>query len=226
MEAVEIVFKNEGGWNPNEAESQGGCSNYGITLKTYSDWIGRQASCSELKNMPRGNATAIYKENYWAPVKGDQIKSQAVALAIFDQGVNRGPGSIIKQVQRVLQIYPSGNMDAPTLERLNNYPADKFLEAFLKESREQYDRIAHRNYGGTFGLSSFGKSILRGWNKRIDHLESETGSILRREGISSNLGKTSWTTYAMYGGIGVAALAASYFILSMDEGPSPSPTLA
>lgn len=50
-------------------------------------------TASTMKNLEYKSAIAIYKKNYWAPIKGDQIKDQKVADMIYDSAVNQGVGA-------------------------------------------------------------------------------------------------------------------------------------
>jgi lysozyme family protein len=65
-------------------------------------------------------ARMIYLKNYWAPIKGNEIKSQDVANEIYDAAVNMGVGTAIIIAQRDLGLHETGTMDQITLDKINN----------------------------------------------------------------------------------------------------------
>lgn len=163
-DAVEIVLKNEGGFVNNPLD-KGGATNWGITQKVYEAWKGRPVTVTEMKNMPRSDAIAIYKKNYWDKVGGDAIKFYSVALTIFDQAVNRGISAAVKQAQRVAGVNQDGAIGAQTIAAINKTPESEFLNLFLKESEAAYKTIVSRNPSQ--------EVFLKGWLKRVDHLRAD-----------------------------------------------------
>lgn len=80
----------EGGWSDNPHDP-GGATMKGITLRTYSHVLGRQASITELRNIPSSVVADIYRRDYWDYIKGD-ILPAGVDLIAFDIAVNMGVG--------------------------------------------------------------------------------------------------------------------------------------
>lgn len=68
-------------------------TNYGISAPVLKAWLKREPTVSEMKSLPYGVALEIYKKNYWAPIKGDQIQNDRVAAIIYDASVNQGVGA-------------------------------------------------------------------------------------------------------------------------------------
>lgn len=178
MKAVEKVLEHEGGYvdHPND---RGGATNWGITQKTYENWVGRNVTKEEIKNMPRGNAVAIYKDNYWDKVWGDKIKDYAVAFVIFDQAVNRGHKSAIRQAQKIVGASQDGIIGPNTLAKINAYNPKKFLEEYLKESEDFYKRLVDKNPSQSV--------FLKGWLHRVESLRDYGLANLGTIGISVGL---------------------------------------
>lgn len=206
-DAIKKVLQHEGGFvnNPND---KGGPTNWGVTQKTYNEYMtklsGRpyQSTIDEIKSMPIGNAINIYKALYWDKMSGDKIKKYAIAAAIFDQAINRGTSAAVKQAQRVLKAnfnYPSiaedGVMGAGTITALNTIDEAKFLNSYLQESILAYKKIVQNNPTQTV--------FLNGWLKRVESLRSY---------VSQNIGKINATTVGIGVGVILALGLGSYFI--------------
>lgn len=159
--AVEQVLIHEGGFVDHPMD-KGGATNWGITQKTYENYVGRSVTTDEIRNMPRGNAVEIYKTQYWDKVSGDNISNYGVAFAIFDQAVNRGISSASKQAQRVLGIYPDGIIGKETIARLNAYDAKTFITQYVDMSKAFYQSLVDRNPSQIV--------FLKGWMHRADSL--------------------------------------------------------
>ena len=168
-DAVEVILKNEGGF-VNHPQDRGGATNWGITQRVYEAYKGRAVTIDEMRKMPRSEAIAIYKKNYWDKIGGDAIKFYTVALTIFDQAVNRGIAAAVKQAQRVAGVNPDGVVGTQTLAAINKTPEKEFLNLFLKESEEAYKTIVNRNPSQ--------QVFLKGWLNRVDHLRNQALAFL------------------------------------------------
>lgn len=67
--------------------------------------------------MPRDTAVAIYKQRYWLAPHFDQIEAidERIADRLFDIGVNAGPATGAKFLQRALNVLNRGGRDFPDL---------------------------------------------------------------------------------------------------------------
>jgi lysozyme family protein len=206
-DAIKKVLQHEGGF-VNHPNDKGGPTNWGVTQKTYNEYMSKitgrpyQSTLDEIKSMPIGNAINIYKFLYWDKMSGDKIKKYAIAAAIFDQAINRGTTAAVKQAQRVLKNnfnYPSiaedGVAGAGTLTALNTIDEAKFLNSYLQESILAYKKIVQNNPTQTV--------FLNGWLKRVESLRSY---------VSQNIGKINATTVGIGVGVILALGIGSYFI--------------
>lgn len=112
-ECLTEVLKHEGGWSDHK-DDPGGATMKGVTLGTYSEYLGRQASKQELRAIPWSHIVAIYRKGYWDKVLGDQLP-RGVDLCVFDFAVNSGPGRAIKTLQASVGAKADGVMGPATL---------------------------------------------------------------------------------------------------------------
>jgi lysozyme family protein len=116
--ALEMVFKHEGGY-VNHKSDPGGCTNYGITIKTLRAFRGsKDVDCEDVKNLSRDEAMLIYRQNYWDKVKGDELPA-GFDVAVFDFAVNAGIKRAIKTLQEVVKVDTDGIIGPKTLAAVN-----------------------------------------------------------------------------------------------------------
>lgn len=86
---LRIVLKHEGGY-VDHPRDPGGATNLGVTIGTYSAWIGRRATKAEMRALTVADVTPIYRKNYWDAC-GCGAMPAGVDLMVFDPAVNSGP---------------------------------------------------------------------------------------------------------------------------------------
>lgn len=99
---LEDVLRREGGY-VNHVADKGGPTNFGITQATLSDYLGRQASIDEVRNLDRELAKEIYVARYLSGPRIDTLPED-LQPQIFDIAVNSGPKKAIKMLQEVLNL--------------------------------------------------------------------------------------------------------------------------
>ena len=134
-------------------------TNYGISAKTYEDFIKRPPTENDMRSMPKSVAIEIYKQNYWHKMKGNFMTNQSVANILIDHGVNAGVGRASRLVQNILKYHFNKNISVDgaigneTLTALNNVNQYSLFQTIKKE-RENY----YKSLGGVF---------LDGWLSRL-----------------------------------------------------------
>jgi lysozyme family protein len=224
-DAINKVLIHEGGF-VNHPNDRGGPTNWGVTKKTYDEYMTQVtgkpyiSTVDEIKKMPKGNAVTIYKTLYWDKMQGDKIIKYAIALVIFDQAINRGVTSAVKQAQRVLKTqfgYPSitedGNVGKYTLDAINAVGNNienekKFITSYIKESQIFYDNIIKRDPT----QAVFGK----GWTARLTSLLSE--------GVSK-IGITNATAIKAGSSVAILILGIGIYFLIKKYGGTPMPVM-
>lgn len=120
---------NEGGYS-DVANDLGGETYCGITRKNFPFWPGWKI-VDKNKPLKRGQVIHdpvleqhklnFYKENFWNPVRGDEILAQEIANEVYDMGVNKGPKVAIILLQRSMGYVPeNGKMTNSFLKKVNN----------------------------------------------------------------------------------------------------------
>jgi lysozyme family protein len=165
-EMLEVILKHEGGF-VHDLDDSGGATNYGITIGTYSTWLGREATVEEVKNMKREDAIAIYKDQYYYEPKIDWVPHPA-QIQVFDIGVNSGPNRAIKMAQHVVNlagvvgpITEDGAMGPNTkkaIEKTQEKMGNHYNNALVEERLRFYQGIVDRKPSQ--------EKFLKGWTKR------------------------------------------------------------
>jgi lysozyme family protein len=98
---------------------------YGISAPVLREYLNREPTAQDMKDLSRETADKIFWQNYWQLVKGDEIENQDFANQIYDMAVNAGVSNAIKLAECVVGIMPSdaGRMYDDLLNKINNKEA-------------------------------------------------------------------------------------------------------
>lgn len=161
--SLDFVLAHEGGW-VDHPQDPGGATMKGVTLSTYSNWLGRRASKDELRNIPQNHLREIYKTQYWDAVCGDDLPS-GVDYVVFDMAVNSGPGRAARTLQTAAGTVPDGKIGQKTLAIVKAQDADTLIATFQRNRQNFLESLS------TF--ATFGK----GWTRRVN----EAGDVARKQ---------------------------------------------
>jgi lysozyme family protein len=161
--AFEEVMEIEGGY-VNHKDDPGGATNFGITEAVAR----RNGYEGDMRDLKLHQARDIYYYEFWLDQKYNKIKNRDVAIEMFDQAVNMGPGRANRNLQKSYnllsdnQISVDGAIGPNTLKAVNscNKPVGLFnlLNGY---------QIMH--YINLAENSQKYRSFIRGWvNKRIE----------------------------------------------------------
>lgn len=105
---IDRTVAKEGSYSNHPAD-RGGPTNWGITEQTAR----AHGYAGDMKHMPREDALRIYRQIYWLRPEFDRVASiyPKVAEELFDTGVNMGPGTASKFLQRALNALNRGAAD-------------------------------------------------------------------------------------------------------------------
>ena len=152
------LFASEGGY-VNHPKDPGGATNYGVTHEVLAAWRGKPVTRDDVRNMPKSEAAAIMKAQYWDKIMGDALPA-GLDYATFDYAVNSGVSRAVKDLQRCLgKLYTGtidgimGTMTLDAVRKINN------VAGLIQDLCER--RYAFVKRLKTF--STFGK----GWTRRI-----------------------------------------------------------
>lgn len=114
------ILLREGDRYTNDPNDSGGPTRWGVTLATYSRYLGRQASVLDVMNMPREVASRVYRKMYYEDPQFDRVAalSPRIAEELTDTGVNCGTAIATIFLQRALNAfnrrgerYPDADVD-------------------------------------------------------------------------------------------------------------------
>lgn len=103
--AFERLLGHEGGY-VNDPRDPGGETNWGISKRAYPN--------VDIKALMQDGAKAIYRRDYWAPVRADELPD-LVRFDVFDAAVNHGVSQSAKWLQRAVGANPDGVIGAQTV---------------------------------------------------------------------------------------------------------------
>ncbi len=151
--ALSLVLVHEGGWADHPSDP-GGATMKGVTLGTYSSWLGRAISKQELRAIPDAHLEAIYRENYWQRCRCDELPP-GVDYAVFDAAVNSGPKRAAQWLQRVSGAVIDGEIGPATIAAVQRLDDDRTINALCD--------VRLRFLQGLKNWPVFGK----GWARRV-----------------------------------------------------------
>mgnify|MGYP003624852390 FL=1 len=149
---LKMLLSHEGGF-VNHPEDPGGITNLGVTKKVYDEWIGRESTEQEMRDLTPDDVGPIYKKNYWDRIKGDSLPS-GLDWACFDWAVNSGSGRPAKAVQRAVGATQDGAIGPATIGLIMEKDP-KFIIEYVHDVRQDF-------YKSLKTFETFG----RGWTRR------------------------------------------------------------
>ena len=156
--ALKHVLASEGGYSDDPSDA-GGPTKYGITQATLSAFLGRQASVDEVKELTAEKVAPIYRQKYWDKMQLGRITSAKAAALLFDQGVNRGALTVVKDAQAVVGAAQDGDLGPVTAGLINSMKPENFVREFLQVSQLKYVGIVQANPTQV--------KFLKGWTNRL-----------------------------------------------------------
>jgi len=183
---VREVLRREGGY-VNHPADRGGPTNFGITQKTLSLYLGRVAMISDVKSLEVDVAAEIYEQNYYYK-PGVHKLPDPIRPFIFDSAVNHGPRRAIKFVQSVVNevgrnpsLSADGAMGPNTssgAEWAFAAMGEYFLAALIAERRNFYHVIVTNNPSQ--------KVFYKGWMNRVNEFVTEISDDLVRKSLNDS----------------------------------------
>ena len=150
--AMEHIIAVEGSRYTDHPSDRGGPTKYGITLITLERYRRKPQKPIDVRNLTRRDATKIYYDLYWVPLRLNEIKDDMEALVIFDFGVHCGNRVAIKLAQKSLnladpwlKLAEDGIVGPQTIKALNSVEPKQFGFYFFKGVQSRYITIVKRD---------------------------------------------------------------------------------
>ena len=158
---IEIILAEEGGLVENPKDP-GGLTKYGISARAYPH--------INIRGLTRDDAKAIYKRDYWTPIKGDDLPD-GLDLLLLDCAVNQGTGTAIKLLQEAVKEKTDGVLGVLTMDAAKRNPSRAIAEfCALRAWRYEINRNEE-----TFG---------KGWFRRLFRVFTLAWA-LKQSGVST-----------------------------------------
>ncbi len=169
---IDDVIRREGGFADHPAD-RGGPTNFGITQKTLSRYLGRKVTRDEIRRLSHDLAAEIYRRVYFLEPRIDTTP-ESIRAFLFDSAVNHGPRRAIRFLQQVCNAAGFGHLVVDGLlgpsTRRQAVAAEAEMGAWLlaalaEERRMFYRLIVQRDPSQ--------QVFLKGWMNRLaefDHM--------------------------------------------------------
>lgn len=145
----------EGGY-ANVPGDDGGPTKYGITIGTLSAFLGRHCAVADIEELDPAVAGVIYQRNYWLPMLCQRLPC-GLDLMVFDFGVNAGPTTSVRMLQKVLGCVQDGNIGQKTLGALAAKPPALLIYQLAVAQESYYHSLADFNEFGAGWLARVAK---------------------------------------------------------------------
>lgn len=155
------TLAHEGGW-ADDPRDAGGATMKGITFATYRAWKKRPITKAELRNISDAEVAAIYRQNYWDAVRGDDLPS-GLDLVAFDAAVNSGVSRGAKWLQSALGVTADGMIGPQTIAAAQQAHPEAVIDRAIS-ARLAFLRVAKNTKTGALLWPTYGK----GWTRRVE----------------------------------------------------------
>lgn len=176
------IFRHEGGF-VNHPRDPGGATNMGITIGTLRAWRGVAVSVQDVRDLTRAEAEAIYRANYWQPVRGDDLP-EGIDLVAMDPAVNSGVSRGARWLQQALGVVADSKVGPQTIAAARQADAVPVIQ-----------RACARRMGFLRGLRTW-DAFGRGWSRRVASVEAvgvrmaiEAAGVRARPALIAEKGK-------------------------------------
>jgi lysozyme family protein len=115
---------------------RGGVTRYGIAQRFHPG--------VDVEHLTRDEAVAIYRAEYWTPMRCDDLPP-AVAFLAFDMAVNPGPSRAVAMLQAELRVEPDGVIGPDTLDAARRAARTELLVGLTARRLEHYRQVVLRH---------------------------------------------------------------------------------
>jgi lysozyme family protein len=155
------VLAHEGGY-VDHPKDPGGPTNKGITQATYDAWRkARGLAVRSVRAIGEDEVAAIYRRDYWNAVGGDALPA-GTDYAVFDAGVNSGPGRAAKWLQQIVRAPVDGAIGPVTVQTVAAYAGGQ-SELVKAYCARRLSFMQSLNIWQTFR---------KGWTRRVAEVEA------------------------------------------------------
>lgn len=148
LPAYEKMIRSEGGYRLTDVRlDRGGRTYAGISSRFHADWAGWEYVNAGDFDDPALTALVreFYADEFWEPIRGEELIEQRVAESIFDFAVNAGVRTSVKLAQVVAGTTPDGIVGSKTVMAVNALHEDDFVLKFSLAKIARYAEICNKH---------------------------------------------------------------------------------
>ena len=157
-EIIDAIIAREGGYVDHPSD-RGKATNFGITIAKLRDWRGDQnLTANDVRMMRRAEAVLIYSDDFIRRPGFHLIADDHLRAHVIDFGVNSGPVTAARKLQKVAGADQDGVIGPETLNAIRRMGAAKVSNLLMAERIRLYGRIV----AGDHSQAAF----INGWLNR------------------------------------------------------------
>lgn len=171
-QAFDFTIGNETSQYTNNPNDSGGPTKWGITLRSYTSFVGHIVFPIDIENLTEDKAKTFYFNRYWTPLLCEQMTHPEIAIAIFDTSVLYGVGTAALLAQEALSsigvpLKLDGFLGDKSIGALNAALPGAFIQSFQKMILDRIHQV--------ITLNPKNESFRAGWQNRASRLLTLTG---------------------------------------------------
>ena len=149
----QMVIKHEGGFVAHPSDP-GGITNLGVTKAAWEEYLGKEVTEQDMRDLTVETVKPFYRQNYWDRVRGDDLPP-GVDYAVFDFAVNSGVARASRMLQECVGATKDGSIGPKTVEAVKTHDAAKLAQELCDKRLEFLQGLPHF------------QTFARGWTRRV-----------------------------------------------------------
>lgn len=143
---INKIIGREGNEFTNHPLDSAGPTRYGVTIAAMTEWLGRQATENDIRNLTKDTAREIYRKLYVLLPRFDKITDTVLRRQLIDCGVLHGRRWAIRRLQEIIYVRVDGIIGPITLKGVNfNGRLNELSERFLYRRIRRCVRIVQHD---------------------------------------------------------------------------------
>lgn len=138
---IDEIIAREGGYVDN-FHDRGGCTKFGITIKTLGDWRARPVSCEDVKQLTHAEAVLIYRSLYLVRPRFDLIADARLRALVLDYAVHSGTKAAARALQSALGVTADGVIGPKTQNAIARIDAVSARSVYNTILRTRIEHLA------------------------------------------------------------------------------------
>jgi lysozyme family protein len=161
----QMVIKHEGGFVAHPSDP-GGITNLGVTKAAWEEYLGKEVTEQDMRDLTVETVKPFYRKNYWDRVRGDDLPP-GVDYAVFDFAVNSGVSRAARTLQECVGATKDGSIGPKTVEAVKARNAAELAQEVCDKRLEFLQSLPHF------------PTFARGWTRRVLEVAKTAAELSR-----------------------------------------------